>query len=132
MPNLHTKIQNTSKKGLLYWKTHRILQKLNGTLRKTKKLKWKSQNSSKKTQNSSKKLKDAANFGVIYCKNQQKGGFPLGETTKMAKSRITHYWMGTILKKKLWVFPQSWRGKTQHLKQKTQGFGKLTWFTCQK
>ena len=26
-----------------------------------------------KTQNSSKKLKDSANFGVIYCKNQRKG-----------------------------------------------------------
>ena len=50
MPNLHRKIQNRSKKGLLYWKTGRILQKLNGTLGKTPKLKWKIQNSSKKTQ----------------------------------------------------------------------------------
>ena len=54
MPNLHRKIQNRSKKGLLYWKTGRILQKLNGTLGKTPKLKWKIQNSSKKTQGFSK------------------------------------------------------------------------------
>ena len=59
MPNLHTKIQNRSIKGLLYWKTCRILQKLNGTHRKTqvKNSKLKQKN----LKNSGKKLKVSAN-----------------------------------------------------------------------
>ena len=73
------KIQNRSKKGLLYWKTCRILQKFNGTLRNTQKLKWKIQNSNKKfktqaknLKTSSKKLKVPANPLGLLAENASK------------------------------------------------------------
>ena len=58
-------------------------------------------------QNSSKKLKDSANFGVIYSKNQRKWPKNKGETTKIPKWMTKHskyYRMGTILKQKYWAF----------------------------
>ena len=53
MPNLHSKIQNTSftsKKGLLFWKSCRIHQKLIEKPEKTVKLKKNSQKLYQKTQ----------------------------------------------------------------------------------
>ena len=71
MPNLHTKIQNRSKKGLLYWKTCRILQKLNGTHRKkTKNSSEKFKTQPKKLKNSSKKLKVSANPLGLLAENK--------------------------------------------------------------
>ena len=71
MPNLHTKIQNTSKKTLLYWKTCRFLQKLNGTLQKI-------QNSSKKTWKLKKKPKVSANpLGLLA--GPKKAGLYFGQ-----------------------------------------------------
>ena len=112
----------------LFWcRYHRLFFR-----RRQKNSRTKNSKLEEKTQNSSKKLKDSANVGVIYSKNQRKWPKSREETTKIPKSRTKHskhYRMGTILKQKYWVFEifkhslKIQRGKTKKLKVSANPLG---------